>query len=218
MTHHTYLEQLSCLCLHTLGSIDHHHGRIRRHQCTVRILRKILMARRIQDIDAEAVVIKLQHRGSNRNTSLFFDLHPVRNGVARGSFSLHRSSQIDRSSIEQKFLCQCSFSRIRVRNNRKGSTFFYFTCYISHDNSSINLFTILFFSHKLQPSAILTSTADSVNKGKRFPGENMDAWQQKKRAAYLRRALVCVYSPCCMVVMTIFSPEISVFRFTISSI
>ena len=77
MTHHTYLEQLPRLRLHTFGRVDHHHGRIRRHQRTVRILREILMARCIQNIDAEAAVIKLQHRGSNGNTSLLFNLHPV---------------------------------------------------------------------------------------------------------------------------------------------
>ena len=38
MTHHTYLKELSCLRLHALGGVDHHHRRIRRHQCPVRIL------------------------------------------------------------------------------------------------------------------------------------------------------------------------------------
>ena len=44
---------------------------------TVSILREILMSRCIQNINAVTIIMKLQNRGSNGNTSLFFDLHPV---------------------------------------------------------------------------------------------------------------------------------------------
>ena len=60
MAHGTYLEKFPGLRLHALGRIDYHHRGVRRHQRTVRILREILMARRIQDVDAVAVKIKLK--------------------------------------------------------------------------------------------------------------------------------------------------------------
>ena len=59
MAHGTYLEQLSCLRLHALGRVDDHHRGIRGHQCPVGILRKVLMAGRIQDIDTISVIIEL---------------------------------------------------------------------------------------------------------------------------------------------------------------
>ena len=77
MAHYADLEQFSGLCLHTLGTVDYHDCRICCHQCTVSILREILMSRCIQNINAVTIIMKLQNRGSNGNTSLFFDLHPV---------------------------------------------------------------------------------------------------------------------------------------------
>ena len=59
MAHHTDLEKLDGLRLHTLGAVDDHHRRIRSHKGPVGILREVLMARRVQDIDAVAFIIKL---------------------------------------------------------------------------------------------------------------------------------------------------------------
>ena len=64
-THNTNLEQLTGLSLHTLGRINHHHGGIRRHQRTVGVLRKVLVPRRVQNIDAEPAIFKLQHGRSD---------------------------------------------------------------------------------------------------------------------------------------------------------
>ena len=77
MTHHTDFKQLSGLCLYTLGSIDDHDCRICCHQRTVRVLREVLMTRCVQDVDTKTIIIKLQHGGSYRNTSFFFNFHPV---------------------------------------------------------------------------------------------------------------------------------------------
>ena len=128
MTHHTYLEQFSRLCLHTLGCIDHHY----RHQGTVRVLREVLMSRCIQDIDTISAVIKLQYRRGDRNTSFLFNLHPVRYCMLCRCFSFDRTCLIDRSSIKQKFLRQCRLSCIRVWYDRKGSSLFYFIRNIWH--------------------------------------------------------------------------------------
>ena len=46
--------------------------------------------------------------------------------------SLYRTCQIDGTSVQQEFLCQRCFSGIRMRNDRKSSSSFNFTCYISH--------------------------------------------------------------------------------------
>jgi len=62
MTHHADLEQLTCLCLYTLGTIDHHNCRIRSHQGTVGILGEILMSRCIQNVNAVSIVMELKYR------------------------------------------------------------------------------------------------------------------------------------------------------------
>ena len=55
-------KQLDRLRLDTLRRIDYHNGGIGSHQGSVRILREVLMARCVQDIDAVSVIIKLQYR------------------------------------------------------------------------------------------------------------------------------------------------------------
>ena len=114
MAHDTDLEQLACLCLYSLGCIDDHHGRVRRHQGTVRILREILMSRCIQNIDAVAVIIKLQNGRRDGNTTLLLDLHPVGHRMPCGRLSLYGTGQIDRSAVQQKLLCQGRLTCIRV--------------------------------------------------------------------------------------------------------
>ena len=114
MAHDTDLEQLARLCLYSFGCIDDHHGRICRHQGTVRILREILMSRCVQNIDAVAVIIKLQNRRRDRNTTLLLDLHPVGHRMPCGRLSLYGTGQIDRSAVQQKLLCQGRLTCIRV--------------------------------------------------------------------------------------------------------
>ena len=99
MTHYTNLKQLDRLCLHTLGSIDHHYGGIRSHQCTVGILGKVLMSRCIQNIDTIIVIIKLQNGRSNGDTTFLLNLHPVRYGIFGICLSLYRTGGIDRPSV-----------------------------------------------------------------------------------------------------------------------
>ena len=125
MPHHAYLKQFSGLGLHTFGTVNHHHSRISRHQCTVSILREILMARRIQNIDTVTIVIKLQYGRSDGNTPLLFYLHPVRYCMAGSGLSFHGTCKINGSSIQKKLLCQSGFSRIRMGNNGKSPALLY---------------------------------------------------------------------------------------------
>ncbi len=71
------LEELLGLSLNALGYVNNHDSTIHSHQCTICILREVLMAWGVQDIDAVPVVVELQYRRGNGNTTLFFYLHPV---------------------------------------------------------------------------------------------------------------------------------------------
>ena len=119
MTHHTDLEQLDGLRLDTLRTIDDHDRTVSCHECPVGILREVLVSRCIQDVNALSFIIKLKHRGGNRNTSLLLDLHPVGNRMLGRLTSLDGTCEIDRASIQKELLRQCRLTGIRVRNNRK---------------------------------------------------------------------------------------------------
>ena len=126
MTHHANLEELNRLRLHTLCSVNDHDRTVGCHKRPIGILREILVSRRVQDIDASSVIIKLQNGRSNGNPSLLLNFHPVRNRMLCRLSSLYGSRKIYCPSIEKKFLRQGRFTRIGVRNNRKGSSLLYF--------------------------------------------------------------------------------------------
>ena len=117
-------EQLFRLRLHAFSAVNQHNGAVGRHQSAVSIFRKVLMTRRIQNIYAVAVIIKLQNRAGNRNTALLFNFHPVRNGMAVGFTRLNRTCQMNCAAVKQKLFRQRCFTGIRVRNNSKSTPFF----------------------------------------------------------------------------------------------
>ena len=82
MAHCANLKELARLGLNTLCGINDHNGTVRSHQGAVGVLREILMARGIQNVNAKTAVLELHDRGGNGNTSLLFDFHPVGGGGA----------------------------------------------------------------------------------------------------------------------------------------
>ena len=78
------------------------------------------MARGVEDIDAEALVLELHDRGRDRDAALLFDLHPVGHSRAAVLFTFDCAGLRDRAAIEQEFFRQCRFARVGVRNDRKG--------------------------------------------------------------------------------------------------
>ena len=125
VAHDADLKQLDGLRLHALGAVDHHDRGVRRHQGTVGILREVLVSRRIQDIDAVSVIVKLHGGGGNGNTSLLLDLHPVGHRVLCRLAALYRSRQVDGASVQQELLRQRGLTCIGVGNDGKGSALFY---------------------------------------------------------------------------------------------
>ena len=125
----TDLKQLDGLGLHALGSVDNHDGAVRRHQGPVSVLGKVLVARRVQDIDTIVVIFKLHNRRGDGDSSLLLDLHPVRHRVFGGLPPFYRACQVDGSAVEEKFLRQRGLARIRVRYDGKGSSLLDFFCY-----------------------------------------------------------------------------------------
>ena len=114
MSHDTYLKELYGLSLNTLGCIDHHDRRIRSHKCTVGILREILMSRCVKYVYAISVIIELQNRRGYRDTSLLLYIHPVRHCIFGICLSLYRSRCVYCAAKEQKLLCECSLTCIRM--------------------------------------------------------------------------------------------------------
>ena len=99
MAHGTDFEQFLGLRLNALCSVNDHDSRVCRHERSVCVLREVLVSGCIENIDAAAVVFKLQHRTCDGDTSLLFNFHPVGNGMSGGRFSLDAAGQIDRAAV-----------------------------------------------------------------------------------------------------------------------
>ena len=80
VTHTADFHQLTSLCFHTLRSVHHDDYTVHCRQGTIRIFGKILVTRCIEDINLIVMVVKFHHGGSDRDTTLLFDVHPVGRG------------------------------------------------------------------------------------------------------------------------------------------
>ena len=121
VAHGADLEQLPGLRLHALGAVDDHDGGVGGHEGAVGVLGEVLVAGGVQDVDAEAVVLKLHHGGRDGNAALLFDLHPVGGGGAGVFLALDHACLSDGAAVEQEFFGQGGFTGVGVRNDGKGT-------------------------------------------------------------------------------------------------
>ncbi len=128
----TDLKELFGLGLDALGAVDDHNSSVGGHKGTVGILREVLVAGGIEDVDAGAVVGELQHRGGNGNTALLLDVHPVRDGMLGRALALDRAGGLDAAGIEQQLLGKRCFTRVRVGYYRERPAAFYLFSVIRH--------------------------------------------------------------------------------------
>ena len=77
------------------------------------------MAGGIQNVDAEAAVLELHHRGGDGDAPLLLDLHPV-GGGGPGPLALDLAGLRDGSAVEQEFFRQGGLAGVRVGDDRKG--------------------------------------------------------------------------------------------------
>ena len=92
-------EQLFSLRFYTFRCVDKHYCAICCHQSTIGIFREVLVTRGIKNINAITIVIKLQNRRCNGNTTLLFDFHPVGNSVLIAFSCFNGASQVNCSAV-----------------------------------------------------------------------------------------------------------------------
>ena len=115
------LEQLSGPRLDALGGVDHHDSGVDRGQRAVGVLGKILVARRVQKVEHQALEFEGHHRGDDGNAALALDLHPVGTGVAALALGLDLACEIDGAAEQQQLLGQRGLAGVGMGDDRKGS-------------------------------------------------------------------------------------------------
>ena len=115
-----HLEQFSRPRLDALGGVDHHHGGVDRGQRAIGVFGKILVARRVQQVEHQAFEFERHHRGDDGDAALALDLHPVGTGIAPLALGLDLPGEIDGAAEQQQLLGQRGLAGVRMRDDRKG--------------------------------------------------------------------------------------------------
>ena len=103
-----------------LGPVDHHDRRVNRRQRAVGVFGKVLVARRIQQVEHAVVVFKGHHRGDNRNAARPLDRHPVRACPPPVALGPHLSGKLNGAAEKQELFRQRGFAGVRMGNDGKG--------------------------------------------------------------------------------------------------
>ena len=115
------LEQLLGLRLDALGRVEHHDGGIDRGQGPVGVLREILVARRIQQVEDQPAALEGHDRGGDRDPAVLLDLHPVRPGPPRIALGPHGPRELDGAAAQQQLLGQGGLAGVGVGDDGEGA-------------------------------------------------------------------------------------------------
>src|SRR5690606_10456077 len=126
VSHTTNFNEFFGLLFYPFGNVYYYDYAIYGCKGTIGIFCKILVPRRIENIDFFSFIIECQNRCGYRNPSLSFDFHKVRSGSFFDFVALYSSCLLNRSSKKQQFFSKSRLSGIGVSNNPKGSSFFDF--------------------------------------------------------------------------------------------
>ena len=113
------LEELERLALDPLGRVEHHDDGVDGHQHAVGVLREILVAGRVQQVDAEIPVLELEHGRADRDAALALELHPVGGRVPLVFPGRHRPCQMDGAAVQQQLFRQGRLAGVGVRDDRE---------------------------------------------------------------------------------------------------
>jgi hypothetical protein len=114
-----HLEELPGLLLDAPGGVEHHDGAVDRDQGAVDVLAEIPMARRVEQVEGEPLVLKAHHRRGDPDAAVALDRHPIGARPASLALPLDLARQLDRSAKQQQFLGQGGLAGVRMRNDRQ---------------------------------------------------------------------------------------------------
>ena len=96
----------------------------------VGVLAEVVVAGRVEQVDATARVLELQHARRDRDAALLLHLHPVAGGLPAPCGRLDRAGEVDRAAVEQQLLGQRRLARVGVRDDRERPPLRDFSLYV----------------------------------------------------------------------------------------
>jgi hypothetical protein len=115
-----HLHELLRLRLDPLAAVDHHQRAVHGGEDPVGVLRKVLVAGGVEEVDLEGVVVELHDRRRDGDPPLLFDRHPVAHRVPSGLPRLDGAGKLDRPAEEEEFFGERRLSRVGVADDAEG--------------------------------------------------------------------------------------------------
>ena len=101
------------------GGVERHHRAVDRGQGAVGVLAEILVARRVEQVEREPLMLKAHHRRRHRDAALPLDRHPVGARPPPLAARLHFAGKLDRAAEQEELFGQRRLAGIGVRDDRK---------------------------------------------------------------------------------------------------
>ena len=80
------------------------------------------MTRRVEQVDAEAVVVELKHRRTDGDAALLFEFHPIGCGGALVFARGDGAGELDCAAVQQELFRQRGLARVGMRDNGEGAS------------------------------------------------------------------------------------------------
>ena len=109
--------KLARLGLDAFARVDDHDGGVHGGEHAVGVLGEILVARGVEEVDAVARVIELQHSRGYADAALFFEFHPVARRRALFAAGRDAPGELHRAAVKQEFLGERGLARVRVADD-----------------------------------------------------------------------------------------------------
>ena len=125
LAHAAYLHQLPCLCLHTFGAIDNDNGRVNGGQRAEGVFGKVLVPRRVEDVDFIIQIVEFHDRCGDRDATLLLYVHPVARGRLAYLVALDGSRHLYLPAEKQELFGQSGLSCVGVADDGECPSAFY---------------------------------------------------------------------------------------------
>ena len=123
LAHAADLEQLARLRLDAFRRVEHHHGAVGRGQRAVGVFAEILVAGRVEQVEAAALVFELQRGRGDRDAARSAPSPSSRRWRGAAPLRARTAPAIfDRAAVEQQLLRQRRLAGVRMRNDGEGAS------------------------------------------------------------------------------------------------
>jgi hypothetical protein len=85
------------------------------------VFAEILVARRVQQVEGEPLMLEAHHRRGDRDAAFALDRHPVRAHPPPFAARLDLAGELDRPAKQQQFFGQGGLAGVRVRDSLRGA-------------------------------------------------------------------------------------------------